>query len=75
MLVLLCVSLVLCGVEALREQTLAQFKINIFLSDVVQSMSSLTRSGETVPKREEGLWLFILLWQNICNENISIWGY
>jgi hypothetical protein len=38
-------------------------------------MSSLTRSGKAVPKREEGICLFILLWQNICNENLSILGY
>jgi hypothetical protein len=61
MLVVLCVSLVLFGVEALWEQTLEQFQTNIFLSNVDQSMSSPIRSGDAVPKGEEGIWLLMLL--------------
>ena len=60
-MLLLCVSLVLCGAEALWEQTLEQFQTNIFLSNVDQSMSSPTRRGDAVAKGEEGIWLLIPL--------------
>jgi hypothetical protein len=61
MLVFLCVSLVLCGVKALWEQALEKFQNNIFLSNVDQSMFSPTRSGDALPKGEEGIWLLFLL--------------
>jgi len=61
MSILLCVSLFLCGVEALWEKALEQFQTNILLSNVDQSMSSPTRSGDALPKGEEGIWLLILL--------------
>jgi hypothetical protein len=55
MLVLLCVFVVLCVVEALWEQTLEQFQTNIFLSNVdqcprQQKAETLLRGG----KKETG---------------------